>query len=61
MPKLQSQTSTTYSRKKKRGELANYEKFWIIIPGEIIKELGWKRGDQISVETTPKGVLLKKE
>ena len=41
--RLLSQTSREYKGKK-------YEKFWIVVPSRIVKELMWKRGQNLEAE-----------
>lgn len=59
MPKLQSQVAFVYKRKKKRDE-KGYEKFWITIPQELVKALGWKKGDEIDQEADADTLTLRK-
>lgn len=41
--RLQSQISREYKDTK-------YEKYWIVLPSKVIKELGWKSGQELEVK-----------
>ena len=44
---------------KKLGN-KNYYKNVVVIPDKIIKQAGFKQGDELEAEVTEKGILLKK-
>jgi len=52
--KLQSQVSRIV------GE-AQYKKFWVVIPIEIIKKLGWKMGQDLKPEIKGDKLVIEKQ
>ena len=43
--RLLSQISREYKGTK-------YEKFWVVIPSDLIESLGWKKGKELKAEAT---------
>ena len=52
--KLQSQISRVYKGEK-------YEKFWVVIPSELLKELNWKSGQELEGEAKDGNLVIKKK
>ena len=51
--KLQSQISREYKGNK-------YEKFWVVIPSNLIEKLGWKKGQELEAEAKGDKLIIKK-
>lgn len=43
-----------------RGD-KNYEKFWVVIPKQIVEKLGWKKGMELSADVKGTKLVLEKE
>ena len=52
--KLQSQVS------RKVGD-TEYEKFWVVIPNKILKDLKWKSGQELDGEVKDGKLVVKKK
>jgi antitoxin component of MazEF toxin-antitoxin module len=52
--KLQSQVSRKY------GD-TEYEKSWIVIPEKLLKELGWKTGQELKAEVKGDKLIIEKD
>jgi hypothetical protein len=52
--KLQSQISREYKGEK-------YEKSWIVVSQELLKELNWKTGQELEGEVKDKDLVIKKK
>jgi len=52
--RLLSQISREY-----KGE--QYEKFWVVIPSKIIKQLGWKKGQDLEAEVKGKKLIIEED
>ena len=39
----------------------NYEKSWVVIPQEILKKLGWKKGEELKSDVKGSKLTLEKE
>jgi len=52
--KLLSQKSREYKGK-------NYIKFWVVIANELIKKLGWKKGELLKAEINNNKLVIQKE
>lgn len=52
--KLQSQISREYKGEK-------YEKSWVVIPQDLLKELGWKTGQELEAEVKDEKLIIKKK
>ena len=52
--KLQSQISREYKGEK-------YEKSWIVVSQELLKELNWKTGQELDGEVKDKDLVIKKK
>ena len=51
---LQSQVS------RKVGD-TEYKKFWVVIPQEILKKLGWKKGQELKSEIKENKLIIDKD
>ena len=51
--RLLSQISREYKGNK-------YEKFWVVIPSNLIEKLGWKKGQELEAETKGDKLVIKK-
>ena len=52
--RLQSQISREYKGTK-------YEKFWIVLPSKIVKQLGWKSGEDLELEIKKGKLVIEKD
>ena len=52
--RLLSQVSRVYGDTK-------YEKYWIVIPYELIKKLGWKKGEDLEAEVKGDKLVIEKD
>ena len=52
--RLLSQISREYKGKE-------YKKFWIVIPNNIIKKLGWKSGTELNADLKNNKLIIEKE
>lgn len=52
--RLLSQISREYNGKE-------YEKFWVILPSKVIKELGWKKGQELEAEIKGEKLVIEKD
>lgn len=52
--KLQSQISRVYKGEK-------YEKSWVVIAQELLKELNWKTGQELEAEVKSDSLVIKKK
>ncbi|HOF44555.1 MAG TPA: hypothetical protein PKW70_04125 [Candidatus Pacearchaeota archaeon] len=52
--RLQSQISREYKGEK-------YEKSWIVVPQSLLKELGWKSGQELKAEIKDKKLIIEKD
>jgi hypothetical protein len=52
--KLQTQISREYKGEK-------YEKSWVVISQELLKELGWKTGQELEGEAKDNNLVIKKK
>ena len=52
--KLQSQVSRKYKDVK-------YEKFWIVLPSNLIKKLKWKAGFELNANVNNDKLIVRKE
>jgi len=51
--RLLSQISREYKGNK-------YEKFWVVIPSNLIEKLGWKKGQELEAEAKGDKLIIKK-
>ena len=52
--KLQSQVSRVYKKVK-------YEKFWIVLPSNLIRRLNWNSGIKLKVDVKNNKLIVEKE
>ena len=52
--RLLSQISREYKGEK-------YEKFWAVLPSKIIKQLGWKKGQDLEAEVKGDKLIIEKD
>lgn len=52
--RLLSQISREYKEQK-------YEKFWIVIPNDLVKKLGWKKGEDLEAEVKGDKLIIEKD
>ena len=60
MPYIQENKVQGYWNGKKVGK-KSHSRFSITIPKEIIKSMGWKKGDELEFKLEGKKVLLRKK
>lgn len=52
--RLLSQISREYNDTK-------YEKFWVVIPSKLVKQLGWKKGQELEVVIKEDKLVIEKD
>lgn len=52
--RLQSQISRVYNRKK-------YHKFWTVISCELVKKLGWKKGQKLVAKIRGDSIVISRK
>ena len=52
--RLQSQISREYKDQQ-------YEKFWVVIPSKIVKELKWKSGEELEAEVKGDKLVIERD
>lgn len=52
--RLLSQVSREYKGEK-------YEKFWVVIPSKLVKQLGWKKGEELEAEIKDHKLIIEQD
>ena len=39
----------------------HYEKFWVVIPNKLVKELGWKKGEDLEAEVKNGKLVIERD
>jgi len=49
------------SQKSREYKGKSYEKYWVVIPSKVVKELKWKAGKDLKVEVKGKKLVIEND